>query len=32
MESPMEVQWTPTDTKQTAFLISIINKKYKLNK
>ena len=32
MESPTEVRWTPTDTKQTAFLISIINKKYKLNK
>jgi len=27
MESPTEVQQTPMDTKQTAFLISMINKK-----
>ena len=31
-ESLTEVWQTPMDTKQTAFLISIINKKYKLNK
>ena len=32
MESLTEVWRTPMDTKQTAFLISIINKKYKFNK
>ena len=31
-ESLTEVRRTPMDTKQTAFLLSIINKKYKLNK
>jgi hypothetical protein len=31
-ESLTEVRRTPMDTKQTAFLISIIKEKYKLNK
>jgi len=31
-ESPTEVRRTPTATKQTALLISIIKEKYKLNK